>query len=147
MNAPAILNPKAMLQQAGFKATPGRVALLKLLRETQKPLSIQDIRKQLTGKKLDQATVYRVLEALRSKGIIEMVNMEHGHAHFELVSAHHHHAICTNCGKVVDVSRCKTKKLDEEVKKIAGFTNIYRHSLEFFGLCKSCAAKLPKSKH
>lgn len=132
--------PKLILRNAGFKATPGRIAFLELVYKARKPLSIQDVLVKLKKHAIDQATIYRIVDALQGKGIIQYVNMEHGHAHFELVSPlHHHHAICESCGKVVDISKCNIKHLEDEVLKVSNFKNLNRHSLEFFGLCKSCA--------
>lgn len=136
------IDPKNLLRQAGFRATPGRIAFLELLRKSDKPLSIQDVLEKLKGNSIDQATVYRIVEALRDKGIIQYVNMEHGHAHFELVSpTHHHHAICQQCGKIVDISKCNIKSLETEVLAVSGFKKINRHALEFFGICDSCSKK------
>lgn len=138
-----ILDSKTTLREAGFRATPGRIAFLELLKKARKPLSIQDVLEKLKDKSVDQATVYRIVEALRAKGIVQYVNMEHGHAHFELASpTHHHHAICENCGKVVDISKCNIKHLEDEVLAISNFAQLNRHSLEFFGLCKTCGKKI-----
>ena len=133
---------KSVLRTAGFRATPGRIAFLELLKKSDKPLSIQDVLDKLKGKSIDQATVYRIVEALRTKGIIQYVNMEHGHAHFEINSpTHHHHAICERCGKVIDISKCNIQNLETEVLKVSVFTKINRHALEFFGICDSCSKK------
>lgn len=141
------VDPKKLLQNAGFRATPGRIAFLQLLQKATEPLDIQDAIKKLRGHALDQATVYRIVEALRRKGIIQFVNLEHGHIHFELVSpTHHHHAICEHCGTIVDISKCNISHFEIEVKKVAGFENINRHSLEFFGTCKACSKKLAHKK-
>lgn len=141
------LDPKKALREAGFKATPGRVAFLELLAKAKEPLSIQDILAKLKNKSVDQATIYRIVDALRERGLIQYVNMEHGHAHIELVSpAHHHHAICQKCGTVVDISKCNIKNLENEVLKVSGFTKINRHALEFFGLCSSCGKHNSKRK-
>lgn len=144
-NLTSRFNPKTTLREAGFRATPGRIAFLDLLYKSKKPLSIQDALQQLKKHSIDQATVYRIVEALRTKGIIQYVNMEHGHQHFELVSpAHHHHAICETCGKVVDISKCNIRHLEDEVLKVSNFKSLNRHSLEFFGICKQCAKSKKK---
>lgn len=132
-----------ILKDAGFRVTTGRVAVLGLLAESPAPLAIKDILHKIKHVRLDQATVYRMLDAMREKGLVQMVNMEHDHTHWELTS-HHHHAICEQCGKVIDISKCDLQKLEAEIKKVSGFTTIRRHSLEFFGLCAPCSKKVKR---
>ncbi len=132
--------PETVLKDAGFRVTTGRVAVLELLAQSPTPLATRDILGKVKHVHLDQATVYRMLTALREKGIVQMVNMEHDHAHWEL-AGHHHHAVCENCGTVIDISKCDLHKLEEDIKKLSGFTTINRHSLEFFGLCTKCTKK------
>lgn len=135
----------ALLKQTGLKVTPARVKVYEILANVGKPLSVHDILKKLPAGSADQATVYRILEALKKVGLVKSVEFEHGHAHFEIDSGdHHHHIICESCGKVVDVSKCDVSGLDRQVLKISGFKNINRHSLEFFGLCDKCGIKVKK---
>lgn len=131
---------EATLKDAGFRITTGRIAVLNALAKSPAPATIKDILKTITHIKLDQATVYRMLEAFREKGIVQMVNLEHDHSHWELTH-HHHHAICERCGKIVDISTCDLHALEADIKKVSGFTAISRHSLEFFGICKACDKK------
>ncbi len=135
-----VFSPETILKDNGFRVTPGRVSVLVLLAESPTPLTTKDILHKVKHSHLDQATIYRMLTALREKGIVQMVNMEHDHAHWEL-AGHHHHAVCENCGSVVDISKCDLHKLEEDIKKISGFSSIRRHSLEFFGLCAKCTKK------
>ncbi len=132
----------SLLHQAGFKATPTRLALLGLFHKTGKPLSIRYIQEHLSTKNTDQATVYRMVNALLQSGVVKYVDLKHGHGHYELASSsHHHHAICEKCGKIADVS-CDTKTLQAKILKSSGFSKINDHSLEFFGICDKCAAKV-----
>jgi Fe2+ or Zn2+ uptake regulation protein len=91
-------------------------------------------------KSLDEATVYRALEALASSGIIRRVDLGHSHAHYEFEKSHHHHIVCTDCGVVEDIEVISVEK---ELEKMTGsskqFKSIYSHNLEFFGSCKSCS--------
>lgn len=131
------------LKAAGLKTTAARVAIVDLLSRAQVPLSAKDISAEMPRKqKVDQATIYRNLEALTSANIIRLVNFQHDHNHYELVdNSHHHHAICKRCGKVVDISGCDLRSWGQQVKTMSGFAEINQHALEFFGLCKSCSKK------
>ncbi len=131
----------ALLRDAGLRATPGRIALLAVLERTSVPLTAAEIEKKLKGK-LNQVTVYRALEALIASGIVRRVNLEHDHAHFELVHGreHHHHAVCRSCGKVEDIEVPHTARPEHEaLKRATQFAALDSYALDFFGTCKSCA--------
>lgn len=131
-----------MLRAAGFRATPGRIRLLSLLSAQRKPLTVAEIRTKL-GRTLNEATLYRALEALAAKGILERTELGHGHAHYELAvgKRHHHHVICTDCSKVEDVDGCLAD-LQKQIRSMSkSFGSIYSHNLEFFGRCVNCTAE------
>ena len=137
-----------LLHKSGFKATQGRLALLRTLAEADRPLSTPDIVKQL-GKKANQATVYRGLEALASTGMIRRVDMQHAHAHYELQTGtkHHHHIICTVCHQVEDIEECALPSLERTLLKHSRkFSIIESHALEFFGICDNCTIAKEKQK-
>ena len=131
------VDTKALLRQAGFKATPGRVALLELLVQESVPQTVAQLQQKL-ARPLNEVTLYRALEALQKAGVVSRIDLGHGHAHFELVAgkAHHHHAVCVECGKVEDIMGCAALAVPPVSKK---FKTIYSHNVEFFGSCISCA--------
>jgi Fe2+ or Zn2+ uptake regulation protein len=129
-----------MLHRRGFKATPGRIALLQVLKRAGRPLSISQISKELRSG-LDQATIYRALEALTDSGVVRKVDFQHSHAYYELIEGnpHHHHLLCQGCGRVEDVTRCDPERLEQTILcRSRNFKEIYSHTMEFFGRCKSC---------
>ncbi len=131
---------RAVLHKAGYKATPARLLILKLLQTTKKPLSPQTIVDRVL-KYADQATTYRILKALKESKIIRQIDFQHSHPHYELTDADgdHHHLICIKCGAVEDVEDCDIDSMEKSVlRKSKRFSKIERHSLEFFGLCDKC---------
>ena len=129
-----------LLRDAGLRATPGRLALLAVLAKESKPLAMPQIEARMKGR-LNQVTLYRALEALAASGIVARVNLEHDHAHYELVAGrpHHHHAVCSGCGRVEDIEVPHARLEEKAAAQAKGFASISRYSLEFFGLCRSCA--------
>jgi len=88
--------------------------------------------------------VYRALEALHAARLVTRVNLEHDHAHFELVAGreHHHHAVCRVCGHIQNIEVPHPPKPEAEaLKRASDFSLLDSYSLEFFGLCKHCARK------
>jgi Fur family transcriptional regulator, ferric uptake regulator len=136
----------AVLRQGGYKATPGRVLLLRTLFSEKEPVTVSYLEKKLR-RALDKVTLYRALESMVSSGVVREVDFRHGHAHYELeiLRKHHHHIVCTECGLVEDVD-CDTKPFVRQVeKKSKRFSMIESHSMEFFGVCRSCAP-LPRQE-
>jgi len=95
-----------LLREAGYRATPGRIALLASLKRARKPVSVEALAKELTGT-LDQANTYRSLEALAKAGIVRRVDVGHQHMHYELAALkpHHHHYVCVDCGERMSIHK------------------------------------------
>ncbi|OHA17713.1 MAG: hypothetical protein A2664_03815 [Candidatus Taylorbacteria bacterium RIFCSPHIGHO2_01_FULL_46_22b] len=132
-----------LLRDKKFKATQGRTLLLSVLKEAGRPLSIIQLLKLVKGK-LDQATLYRALEAFTHTGLVRRVDLGHAHTHYELVESdwHHHHVICRECGKIEDIADCHVQNLERTLARHTKFfKEINSHSLEYFGRCKQCVTK------
>jgi len=129
-----------LLRDNNFRSTEGRLALLAELKRSHKPLPVETFAHKLRSH-LDEANVYRALEAFAHAGIARRVDLQHGHAHYELAHGDdHHHIVCTSCDKVEDFIGCEYEKLvNKALKQSSGFAKVTDHSLELFGLCNSCA--------
>jgi Fe2+ or Zn2+ uptake regulation protein len=129
-----------LLRTSGFKATPSRLAILELFKRSKKPLAAQEII-DLLPKGTDAVTVYRTLKSFSAKGIIHQIDLRHNHAHYELTDiAEHHHLICLRCGRIEDVHECGIEDMQAAIlRKTKHFAEIKQHTLEFYGVCKSCA--------
>ncbi len=121
------------------RKTPARTAIFEYLERAKTPVDVSDILEYLRSKNLktNKVTVYRNLESLYNKGFLEKFEFGEGKSRYEVKKEHHHHLICTNCGRVEDVSGEYLKDLETNIKKENGFL-VKSHSLEFFGLCKNC---------
>lgn len=132
-----------LLKEKGFKATPARLAILDIFTKTNSPLSadviIKDLKRSKNSKYINAATVYRTLGALEEAGVLTKVDFRKDSAFFELAKDHHHHIACLKCDTVEDFeSREVEKVLGRIARNSSKFINIKEHSLELFGLCKSC---------
>jgi Fur family ferric uptake transcriptional regulator len=138
------IHPEVLLKRIGSKVTPGRVKILEMLEKEPKPLTIEELQKKV-GKGINGVTLYRNLEALAKAGIVERSDLRHGHAHYELRLGrpHHHHIVCTNCGRIEDINLTHPTISEKEVlKRSKEFASVDDYSLEFYGICKKCAKKL-----
>ena len=107
------------------------------------PLSTAEIVAGHTG---PQSSVYRNLSVLERAGVVRRVITEGEFARFELteeLTEHHHHLICSNCGKVEDVTippgleTTMDRTLDRLARR-SGFAKV-RHRLDLIGTCRACA--------
>ena len=90
-----------------------------------------------------RATVFRTLDLLVERGMLRRVHTEtganwgHSYVLCGLSDAHHHHLVCTECGRVSDFEGCSVEGLIEGLKEQTGF-QVQGHHLELYGVCETC---------
>lgn len=129
------------VRSLGLKATVQRLAVLRVLSSTTRPLSIPEMEKRITSNEANQSTLYRAVHDLITAGIVRSVDLRHSHMHYELRSEkEHHHLICAKCGLVEEFSLEVCKKLERAVlQKSTRFASVADHSFELYGVCSACA--------
>jgi Fe2+ or Zn2+ uptake regulation protein len=123
--------------------TSGRRAIVDLLVSAGHPVSIGDIAERLPG--LPRSSAYRHLTDLHAAGLVRRVTASDEFTRFELaedLTEHHHHLLCMNCGKVIDVTLPASfeQQATEAIGELAdaeGF-QIHSHRLDVLGLCAAC---------
>ncbi len=134
------MNHTQILEKHNLKHTGARSAILSIILKSKKPLDVQTIAGLLKklGLDSDQTTVYRTLQTFVENGILKRVEFREGKFRYELSSLpHHHHLVCTNCGKIEDVEHCGMEEVEKTLQKKTSF-KVVEHHAEFFGLCKNC---------
>lgn len=130
------------MSDAALRETETRRVLLGILHDSAGPLAAPEIiaRCHKAGRKANKTTIYRDLLALERAGIVYRVILSDRKQYFELTErGHHHHFICLECHTVEDIL-LDERDLERQEALLAeqkGFS-VFRHSLEFFGLCKLC---------
>lgn len=140
MNQNILHDCKEELRESDLKVTPARLAVLKLLESTEAPVDVASIISYLDDKgiKADPATVFRIMNVFTERGLAKQIQLQEGKARYELAAnADHHHLVCSRCGDIQDISDCNIDGLERDIEKKKGF-KVTSHSLEFFGICKSC---------
>lgn len=136
-------------REAGFRLTLPRQAILNTLTQNPKHLSAEEIfllvHKSYPG--IGLATVYRTLDLLNQMRLVFKFDFGDGKSRYELadetIKTHHHHLICTQCGRIIDYSDLAEKEgkfikeLETELSKKYKF-KINSHQLHFYGLCEKC---------
>ncbi len=86
------------------------------------------------------------VQVLLELHVIEKVTFDDGFARYELNgeetgSGHrHHHAICTQCGKVYSLETDLLDTLEKQVFESLGF-EVTDHEVKLYGLCSACRRK------
>lgn len=135
---------ESALRHHGYKVTPQRRMIIDEIintHEHQTPAAIHE-RVQIEHPGIGLVTIYRTLEILEECGLICETHAGHSCRSYLLREsfAHHHHLICSDCGKVVDFTDCGLNELESKLKEKSGF-KINGHLLEFIGQCGDCAVK------
>lgn len=130
------MNKHKLLQEKGLKSTTARIAVLDHLEKQNNPIDVLTIVENLNSQ-ADQATIYRILEVLTDKGIVNRLEFGEGKYRYEINDSDHHHLVCSNCGNIEDIEDKFMEDFELEIKNKKGFL-VKSHSLEFFGVCRSC---------
>jgi len=90
------------------------------------------------GESTGLATVYRTLQKAAARNTVDVLRKDDGEALYRLCeTGHHHHLVCTSCGKTVEVEGSAVEKWANTVAKNNGFKKV-SHVVELFGLCQKC---------
>lgn len=131
-----------MLKEAELRVTDHRLAVLQYLSKVKQPITVYELVEALRKKEdIDQATVYRNLTSLHEAGLLRRLDFNHGHAHYELETGRaSHQLVCSNCETIEKIEGIS---IDDTVKKMLKkskkFKHTTTHSMEIYGLCKTCA--------
>jgi len=131
------------LQQAGMRLTPQRMAVCKLLVESDEhptAAMIYDVlRPQFQS--LSLATVYNTLDTLASLGAVNVLgNAGDDHVHYDADLKPHVNLACVACHRIVDIPSEHVQQLDSEISQASGFKLLGARVL-YYGLCPECQQK------
>ena len=123
------------------RVTRQRAALATALERTQEFLSAQELHARLSeaGTRVGLATVYRNLQAMAADGEIDVLRTDEGESVYRACSTgHHHHLVCRDCGRTVEIDGPAVERWAATVSAEHGFTDV-THTVEIFGRCTDCA--------
>ena len=90
------------------------------------------------GESTGLATVYRTLQKAAARNTVDVLRKDDGEALYRLCeTGHHHHLVCTSCGKTIEVEGSSVERWANTVAKNNGFRKV-SHVVELFGLCAKC---------
>ena len=136
MRSPAELTQA--FRQQGLKHTPQRQLLFRLLHGNTVHPSAEALYTQASEVMpgISLRTIYQTLNDLVAMGELQLVSVGSGPARFDPNVDDHHHAVCAECGDVVDVYVRNLAVL--QIEGLGGFQPDSAR-LVFSGTCRRCA--------
>ena len=118
--------------------------ILTILRESDRPMSINEIYSQivLTLPRIAKSTIYRNIDSLLNQNLIDKYHLNDNEIFYRIKSdssEHKHFVICDGCKKVFDLPICPIHALEDAMEE-EGFI-IKDHQIQITGICKACSKK------
>ena len=133
----------ARLQELEYRLTPQRVAMLRLLANSDGHPSASHLYDQLSAQfpTTSPATVYKTLNLLKDLDeVLELGFGDDDNRYDGRKPYPHPHLICVRCRKVVDQELGMAQDLVEQVARQSGY-QITGQRLDFYGLCPECGER------
>ena len=125
--------------EADVKLTRQRQVVLRVVNETQEHPTASEVFEQ--ARKLlptiSYATVYNSLRYLKEAGLVLEITFGNGASRYDRETGRHDHALCTECGKLVDFDIAETVELMRSAARRTRFKPESIH-LTLMGLCPDC---------
>ena len=132
-------NRKSKVTSEAQKLTPQRDAVLQVILDREDHPTANEIfeaaRQRLPT--ISYATVYNSLRYLREAGLVHEIKFGDSASRYDRETDRHDHAICNNCGKLVDFDLPQTAELMQAAARKSHFKAESVH-LTLRGLCSVC---------
>jgi Fur family transcriptional regulator, ferric uptake regulator len=130
------------LDRAGYRLTEPRRSLAGLIADQDGHFTTAELVAAAHARHLavGRATIFRTLEVFEELGAIERLDLPSGeHAYVGCEPVHHHHVMCSRCGRTSEIDDAGLRSVMREVTRQTGF-RVDGHRLELVGLCPACLA-------
>jgi len=132
----------ALLREKGFKVTPQRLAIYKVLANSKAHPSAEMIFQQLQPyyPTMSLATVYKTVEILKEIGLIQVLNAGEDSFRYDADTSMHPHIRCLQCGRVDDLHNIDIASFVGEVASKTTY-RLAGQPCYFYGYCPACQGK------
>jgi Fur family ferric uptake transcriptional regulator len=131
------------LKDAGMRATPARIAILKLLHESSVPMTHAEVTATLIDQGIDNSTIFRVLNDLVEAKLLVRMELGDHLWRYELSSresakgkSQHPHFLCVDCGSIMCLENIDFRRLLKGTTGISRLGSITEVLLK--GRCTVC---------
>jgi Fur family transcriptional regulator, stress-responsive regulator len=137
----------ALLREHGLHVTTQRLAVLRAVAE-RPHATADDIATQVRGDigAVSRQAVYDALGTLSDKGLLRRIQPAGSAARYETrVGDNHHHVVCRECDRMVDVDCAVGERPCLTAADDAGY-DIDEAEVVYWGRCPTCASSHPSRK-
>ena len=130
----------AIVKNTGHRMTPQRLLILSAIRHAKGHITVSQIENTVRESypTIDVSTVYRNLTTLRDLRLVSETRIAGGESQYEWLDQNrHHHLICRNCSKIVQIDDTYLKSLAQSLMKDYDFTLDTDH-FTIHGVCATC---------
>ena len=132
------------LRAHGLRRMASRIQVLAMLEPVNGHLPVAEIHQRLRAslppgaQPPDLATIYRTVTILVDQGVLHALTLDDGVTTYGLATAPHHHAVCTQCGSIIEVPARQLSSALEHAMAGSSFALSERAGLTLHGLCPQC---------
>jgi Fur family peroxide stress response transcriptional regulator len=140
--SPSLERLESLCRQQGLPLTVQRRLVLQVLARRSDHPTADQVYDEVAGRarEVSRTTVYRILDALIRARVARKVCHPGAAARFEVKMHRHHHLICLECEKVVDLEDASLDSAPLPNVRRRGFV-LADYSIQFRGTCSQCARK------
>lgn len=137
---------KNLLESVDLEATKNRLLILEVIGTNSYPLTAAEIFHTIArNRNINRVTVYRILDLLVERKMVEKIRMGGRAAHYGLAPNEHHaphpHFHCTSCGTIDCLpSEALSINISNMKKTFPG--KIERVEVQVEGICRNCIKQI-----
>ncbi len=133
-----------VFKEKGLRLTPQRRLIIDLIHDNEDRLTAEEIINHVQARMpgINKSTVYRTLELLERAGCVYKTELDSQSIYHHPEEGHHHHLVCTRCGKTVDCEEALFAPVERSLEENFDFNVRFEHMV-ISGLCKECRKKGP----
>lgn len=135
----------AALDLAGYRLTVPRRVVAELIAGREGHFTASDLVTDARVRRLriGRATIFRALDLFEELNVLERLDLPNGdHAYVPCEPRHHHHVVCSGCGRTTEVDDQGLLAAVDEIERRTGY-EIETHRLELYGRCPRCRRSHP----
>lgn len=131
---------EAGLARTGYRLTGARHAILGVMADFARPFTATELQEAVARRHpgVGRASVYRTLLLMEELGFVEKLHQP-GSEHYTLclVTHHHHHITCTQCGRTQELILAdELSALDDAARALSYVPGT--HVVAVYGICPGC---------
>jgi Fur family peroxide stress response transcriptional regulator len=131
------------LKAHGYRLTPQRLAIFKILVASDNHPSVEQIHAQLTADfpTMALATVYKTITLLKEEGELLELGFAGESSRYDGAKPYPHaHLICVSCHKIIDPDIPTFGEVPQELAQKYGY-QIVNQRVDYFGICPDCQSR------